>query len=348
MTLTRPRILAALFCLLLVLAAGIFVTLSRFGPAMMHSPAADLQTFDVQEQGVIQHEPAALPAIDPLPPAQPPAPEAPDAEAAPVATSAIAVSMPRIAYTYGYTFRVDSAGIAAVQERHLALCRRLGPALCRITAMQRGESAGGTGANLKLQVAASLADRFGRDLVAIVSGGGGDTLDRSITAEDLSREMIDSEARIRTREVLIQRLTTLLQTRSGNIAQAVEAERAINTAQEELEAARAALADMRGRVAMSTVEIAYQARGPAPESPNPIAQAVGQVGAAAAGSVGAMILIVGVMLPWALAGMLVFLAIRAVGRRRERAVEAVREDEAEAGQDEAAPAPPSDSALPQG
>jgi hypothetical protein len=115
--------------------------------------------------------------------------------------------------------------------------------------MQRvGPSDGDSGASLKLQVAASLAEGFGRNLDAIAGEGGGETVDRSIAAEDLSRQMIDSAARIRTREVLIQRLTGLLQTRSGNIAQAVEAERAINTAQEELEAARASLADMNGRV----------------------------------------------------------------------------------------------------
>jgi len=324
MTLTRPRLIAGLLCLLLVLAAGLSIALVRFG-AVLHSPAAeDLRTFDVQEQAITQNEPVALPAVEPIPPAEPP-----EIAAAPPEASSIAVTTPRIAYTYGYTFRLDRERIAAAQERHIAACRRLGPALCRITAMQRGETADGAGAaNLKLQIAATLADEFGRGLIAVVGEGGGETVDRTIAAEDLSREMIDSEARIRTREVLIQRLTVLLQTRSGNIAQAVEAERAINTAQEELEAARAALADMRGRVAMSTVEIAYQARGPAPDSTNPIVQAFGSVATAAASSVGAMILIVGVLLPWALAGGLVFLAIRAIGRRRERVMAAEPEVQA--------------------
>ena len=315
MTQTRPRLIAALLCLLLLLAAGLFLTLSRFGAATLHR-AADLRTFDVEEQALTQEAPPPPPEVAAL---EPPPDQA--AEAAPPAASAIAVAVPRIAYTYGYTFRLDGERIAAAQERHVAACRRLGPALCRIVAMQRGETADGAGAaNLKLQIAASLADEFGRGLIATVGEGGGETVDRTIAAEDLSRQMIDSEARIRTREVLIQRLTVLLQTRSGNIAQAVEAERAINTAQEELEAARAALADMRGRVAMSTVEIAYQARGPAPDSANPIVQASGSVATAAASSIGAMILIVGVLLPWVLAGGLVFLAIRAIHRRRERAV----------------------------
>ena len=316
MVVSRPRLIAGLLCLALLLTAALLVATWRGGSRFLHSQGI---AEDVVHSYDVQAEPAPPPGISGAPrlemvPATP-------AEAAP-AQSAIAVTVPRIAYTYGYSFRLDRDRIAAVQERHLALCRQLGPALCRIIAMQRGESAGGdAGASLKLQVAAALAERFGRGLVEVAGAEGGETVDRSIAAEDLSRQMIDSEARIRTREVLIQRLTVLLQTRSGNIAQAVEAERAINTAQEELEAARASLADMNGRVAMSAIEIAYAARGPAPGAVNPIVQAVDSVASASASSVAAMIVIVGVALPWALLGGLVFLAVRALRRRREGAVE---------------------------
>jgi hypothetical protein len=319
MTLTRPRLIAASLSLVLVLAAGLAFSLGRIGP-FLHGThlAEDVRTFDVQAEPSPQEQ-VALPSIETD------APSAPDAT--PAAT-AIAVTLPRIAYTYGYGFRLDRDRIAMVQERHLALCRRLGSTLCRVTAMQRGEtSQGDAGASLKLQVAAAVAESFGRGLIAAASGGGGDTVDRSIAAEDLSRQMIDSEARIRTREVLIQRLTILLQTRSGNIAQAVEAERAINTAQEELEAARAALADMRGRVAMSAVEIAYVPRGAAPDTANRIVAAVTDVASAAASSIAAMIVIVGVSLPWALAAGLVFLGVRIVRPKRRRRLHA--EDEAE-------------------
>jgi hypothetical protein len=254
---------------------------------------------------------AAPPGIDGV------ASDAPASPAAPVLGTTIAATQPRIAYTYGYSFRLDSLHIATIQETHLALCRRLGSALCRVTAMQRRGAPGAeAGANLRLQVAASLAESFGRGLIAVANEGGGETADRSIAAEDLSREMIDSEARIRTREILIQRLTVLLQTRSGNIEQAVDAERAINAAQEELEAARVALADMRGRVAMSAIDISYAPRGVAPDQGNPIARAFSQVASTAASSLGAMILIVGIALPWAFIGGLLLLLARAIRRRR--------------------------------
>ena len=313
MIVTRPRLIASLLCLLLLLVAAILFALSRAGPQMAR-PADPIRTFDVQA------EPPPSAMVAPAPPAVDAPPEASVEPGAAPQSAPIAVTMPRIAYSYGFSFRLDRERIAAVQERHLAACRRLGPSLCRVTAMQRGgTNDGDSGANLKLQIAAGLADGFGRTLAAIAGEGGGETLDRSIRAEDLSRQMIDSDARIRTRELLIQRLTALLQTRSGNIEQAVEAERAINGAQEELEAARAELADMRGRVAMSAVEISYVARGPAPDSPNPIVQAFDQVASVSTSSVGAMIMIVGIALPWALLGGLVFLAVRTVRRRRDSA-----------------------------
>lgn len=236
------------------------------------------------------------------------------------ALPAIAVTVPRIAYTYGYSFRIAESGIAAIQERHLALCRRLGPVRCRVVSMRRGARADegeASAAALSLQVAAPLAEAFGRALTAISRGGGADTVDRRISAEDLSRQMIDSAARIRTRQTLIRRLTGLLETRSGNIAQAVEAERAINSAQEELEAAEAALADMSGRVAMSAVEIDYQARAAATPTPaNPLAEAFGEVGGISANSLAAMNLILGVAAPWAILAGALLLLFRLFRRRQ--------------------------------
>jgi len=312
MEMTRPRMIASALSALLVAAFGFALfTSSRPMPFLAaHQPDEALRTYDVLEEP----PPAQLrlPALDA------------DVQHEPAngqSESAITVAAPRIAYTYGYAFRLDGGRIAAVQERHLALCRRLGLARCRVASMRRGAAAGETAAAaLSLQVAAPLAEAFGQGLVAISAAGGGEPVDRSIAAEDLSRQMVDSAARIRTREVLIRRLTALLATRSGNIQQAVEAERAINTAQEELEAAQAWLGEMRGRVAMSAVEISYLARAPAAsDSTNPVAQALDQVGSISANSLGAMILIAGVALPWLMLVAAIFLLTRFVRRRRAQA-----------------------------
>ncbi|HEX8653914.1 MAG TPA: DUF4349 domain-containing protein [Allosphingosinicella sp.] len=295
---------------------------------------------------------AALPSVPmpanapvPSPPAPPPPPQErlvlADVETEPGERPGgiIRETAPRIAYSYGYRFRVPAAALAGVQERHLQLCLELGETRCRVVSMRRTETrpaptrdhgyGGGApveqpGAALELQVATPLAHQFGRSLGAAAGAAGGETVDRQIAAEDLSRQMVDSEARIRTRETLIRRLSALLETRSGNIQQAVEAERAINEAQEELDAARTWLAEMRGRVTMSRIGIAYESAGAgaaAERERGPFASSLAQIAALTSQSLAALLLVFGVLLPWAAIILLVVLAAR-WHRRRTDAVAA--------------------------
>ena len=263
----------------------------------------DLRTYDLAEEA-------------PSAPATPTAPSSPGGGQTGTGT-AVEVAMPEIAYTYRYSFRLSSDAVSEVQEKHLALCQSLGPARCRVVDMRRSASSGDyiEGA-LKLEVAAPIAREFGDRLVKVATKDGAEAIDRSITAEDLSKQMVDTAARIGTKETLVERLTTLLETRSGNIAQAVEAERAINAAQEELEQARAWLAEMRGRVAMSTFEIGYTSAGPLPGSVgDPLRDAVGSAGDLFGRSLALIVTLVAALLPWALLGLVVGWVLLRVRRR---------------------------------
>lgn len=230
--------------------------------------------------------------------------EPPASEATPAQTGGapVEVALPQIAYTYSYTFRLRSDAVTSIQERHAKMCEALGPARCRVVDLKRSAGSGDyvTG-SLTLQVAAPIAGRFGEELVASAAAVEGETIDRGIAAEDLSKQIIDTSARIKTKEILVERLTKLLETRSGNIAQAVEAERAINGAQEELEQARAWLAEMRGRVAMSTFQIEYQSGAPLGGGfSDPIREAFAGVGEMTGRNVAIAITLVAAILPWAL------------------------------------------------
>ena len=300
----RPLLLAAALAAgTLAVAPVVFLLV----PEQTRVLREDLKMFDVQAPGGVSSyaeapvtAPSAEPGANPVAPA-----------------GAIAQTAPRIAYTYGYRFRLPSAAVAQLQERHLGLCRQLGDLRCRVISMQRGEQSGSGGeegaasAALALEVAAPLAARFGTALAQSAGEAGGETIDRNIAAEDLSRQMVDTEARIRTRETLIRRLSGLLETRSGNIEQAVQAERAINQAQEELDSARTWLAEMRGRVAMSKFEIGYDAVGATavPER-NAFAAAFATVGTVTVQSLAVLVLIAGLLAPWATIGLLIWLAVR--------------------------------------
>jgi hypothetical protein len=329
----HPILLAAAICV----AAIPIGVLSCQQQRHVQAVSENLRTMQIEEPPPRASMPAAPPPAEApmsrVAPPPPPTGSPPPTEEASSAAGATPLpqTLPRIAYVYSYRFRLAADAIAPLQERHLRLCRELGEARCRVVSMQRGESReagpaapGGetqaplqphAAAALELQVAAPLADRFGQQLSASTSDAHGETVDRGIAAEDVSREMVDTEARIRTRETLIRRLTALLETRSGNIQQAVEAERAINQAQEELDAARAWLAETRGRVAMSSVRILYEAAGAAARDPrNPIATSWDQIGTLTVHSLATLLLFAGVLAPWA--AILAFLLFLARWHRR--------------------------------
>lgn len=182
------------------------------------------------------------------------------AGAKPGAPAAIAVSVPKMAYSYKYAFVLPGTSIAKAQQAHIALCDQLGAARCQVLALDnRTADASISQATLKIRVESALARQFGAALEKAVSGAGGRAVSQSIAAEDVSKALSDTQARLRQREMLVERLTEVLRTRKGSVAELVEAERSVAAAQEEIDQARSWLAELQGRVAMSTIDIEYSA-----------------------------------------------------------------------------------------
>ena len=240
------------------------------------------------------------------------------------APATLAVAMPRIAYSYSYGFQVPEAELAPLVRQHRALCDRMGPQRCRLVGLEQGTGEGAyPTAKMELQVAAAEATRFGTELGRAATAAGGRTVDTTIGAEDLSKQMVDTAARIRTKEQVVGRLSEILRTRTGNVAQLVEAEKAIAQAQEELEAARGWMAQMAGRVAMSKVQINYSAATRTGNTLPSIGESLGRSFAAFGQSLAVLLNLLILLLPWVLLGGSVLLAVRAYRRRTaERATRA--------------------------
>lgn len=225
----------------------------------------------------------------------------------------IPVSMPQIAYSYQYGYRLPALDIPKAQQAHVQLCEQRGPSICRVLNMQ---NSGGEGdyANgmLHLEVAAKQARSFGAQLAEAADEYGGDQISASISGEDLSKQIVDTEARLRSRELLSQRLTELLRTKSGSVKELVEAERAVTQVNEEIDQARSWLKEMRGRVAFSKIIVNYQSNAPGSGGfMQPIRQAFGSVASIMGNSVGAAITFIALTLPWILMiGLAVYLRRR--------------------------------------
>lgn len=237
-----------------------------------------------------------------------------NAVAEPSSTGTIPVSMPQIAYVYGYGFRVPSGEIATLAQRHVDLCEAKGPQNCRVVSLRQegGEGDYGYG-RLELAVAAGEARAFGRDLASAAEGIGGEQVDVAITGEDLSKQIVDTEARLRARTLLRDRLMDILRNRRGTVQELVQAERGVAQVNEEIDQARSWLAEMRGRVAFSKVNIEYNsgARSSGGFS-RPIIDAFQGIGAVMGAVIGGLIYFVAGFLPIAI----LLLGIAWIWRRR--------------------------------
>lgn len=233
---------------------------------------------------------------------------------------AIKVAMPRIAYVYNFSFELPPEAIAPVIQRHISACDRLGPARCRILDMRSDARNGkATGGSLKLVVEAGRARAFGASLGAAATAEGGRQSSSGIEAEDLSKQIVDTEARLRAKQALADRLMSLLKNRNGPVAELVAAERSVAAVQEEIDAAQSWLAEARGRVAMSTFELTYQAdRATGEGFWEPLRESLRDIGVFFGRSLAMLIMLAATLLPWLVFGGGIFFAVRWLRRRFRR------------------------------
>lgn len=227
-----------------------------------------------------------------------------------------AIAAPQIAYTYGFSFQLPGDRISPVQAQHVALCDRLGPARCHVVSMDqsRGEH-GVASAKLTLAVAAGAARGFGDALVAAVGKADGETVARTISGEDLSKQIVDVQARLRGRQALADRLLGVVQTHKGGVADLVAAEKALADVQQEIDTARSELAEAQGRVAMSTLEVDYSSAAGVGGFLAPIRASLADLGSVAGGSVATLLTLLAGLLPWIPVIFGIALLARWFGRR---------------------------------
>jgi hypothetical protein len=230
------------------------------------------------------------------------------------------VSLPKLTYSYALSYLLPDDRIAVAQDAHRAMCEEMGPARCQLLALERGTGERqSNNARLRLRVATAESRRFQILLDHGVSEAGGRADNARIATDEVSKQIVDTEARIRQRELLVARLTELLRTRNGRTSDLLEAERSIAQAQEELDQARGWLDELKGRVAMSEFEIRYAAIAPAASSQN-LGTYLGEAaqGSGAVFQIGLRFILslVIYLLPWFVLAALPVFALRSLRKRR--------------------------------
>ncbi len=244
----------------------------------------------------------------------------PDPAPAPAAAGA------QIAYSYTVSYVFDRPTVAQVQGEQLALCRGLGNARCMVvrSTLHAPGIGGGTNAGVAagaaddvamLLVDARLVTGFNQRLDALARACGAHLSERQSTAEDVTRQVIDANAKVRAKQALADRLLTIIRSAKGNVGELVQAERAYATTQEELDAARQEQASLAQRVAMSPVTINYRYDDPS-ASRGVIANSLRSAGDTLANSLAAMIDVIVAALPWLVLGGGIWLLMRRIARKR--------------------------------
>lgn len=224
---------------------------------------------------------------------------------------AIPVSLPKIAYAFTYGFRLAGDAIAPLQQKHADLCEAKGPYVCQIVSLSHsGKEDEEVRGELTMQVASDKARAFGFELAGAAAAADAEQVSATIKGEDLSKQIVDTEASLRSREALRDRLLEVLETRRGKVSELVEAERNVAQVNTEIDQARSWLAEMKGRVAYSRITVSYES-SEGGSFISPIRNAFGALGAILGNVIAVLLMIGAVVVPLILAG----LGVREIARR---------------------------------
>ncbi|MET0271012.1 MAG: hypothetical protein ABW173_11355 [Sphingomonas sp.] len=103
---------------------------------------------------------------------------------------------PLVAYGYTYRFTLPAAAISEVQDRHMALCDRMGAGRCRMLEMRRTTTEGRSDGSTRFVVLAGEARKFGQDITAPVAALGGELSSREFEAEDVTGQTAEAAAKV--------------------------------------------------------------------------------------------------------------------------------------------------------
>ena len=216
----------------------------------------------------------------------------------------IPVTLPQLAYVFDYGFRLAGEEIAPLQQQHADMCVAQGPYSCRIISQSRtGDEEDEIYGELQLAVATDKARGFGALVSAAAAQFDAEEFRANIQGEDLSKSIVDTEARVRSRIALRDRLMEVLRTRRGKVEELVEAERQVAAVNEEIDQAQSWLREQQGRVAFSRMTLTYESATPGGSFLRPVEGALGSVGSIFGTLVAALILGLAVLGPFVLGAL---------------------------------------------
>lgn len=216
------------------------------------------------------------------------------------------VVVPQLAYEYSYGFQSSDKGIEALSAADQAACEKAGPTQCQMISLTTQNSTDHSWASrsLELRVSPQWLETWRAGLSGSLKANNARITDESVTSEDLSLRIVDTEAHIQNREALRDRLQTIIRTHSGKVSELVEAETQLSQVQHEIDSARSSLAIMQKRVATVKLSLSYRTEAAASSHTfEPVVRAVKGSLRAFMEALGVLIMVIAYLAPLAIIGI---------------------------------------------
>ncbi|MEO1100763.1 MAG: DUF4349 domain-containing protein [Pseudomonadota bacterium] len=260
--------------------------------------------------------------------AAPPAPPAPSMDPSaglepPVdGTPAPEAGEQYIAYRHALSLRLPARQVAVIMERQAEACRAAGVETCIITnSTVNNSSEDWVYASLNLRAQPDWIETFLAGVDAEAEGAGGEVSSRTTSSEDLTRQIIDTDARLRAKIELRERLEELLGTQEAELSDLLNIERELSRVNSEIESSTSYLKALRLRVSMSELNISYETKPAVVSSStfDPLSRAFGGFFRTLFEAVGAVVTAFAIGLPWLLLiGALLWVWLRLIWPRIRR------------------------------
>ena len=226
-----------------------------------------------------------------------------------------------LAYRYNYAFALPAKAVASAAQSHAEQCLAAGPAVCQVLS-STSQTYSDTNVNAQLQLRAEpkWLEGFTSAVIESVEDAKGDLTSRSVSAEDLTRQILDTDARLNAQKTLRTRLEKLLATKDAKLEELLALERELARVQGGIESATTTLQVLRKRVFMSVVDINYQSQQVAVSRNafSPIGRAFKNFAGNASESLAGVVEFISYALPWLLLLIPGFWLIRRFWRRHKK------------------------------
>jgi len=236
------------------------------------------------------------------------------------ATSPAGPNGPRIVKRADLRVEVKQKGFRAAFERAAAVAGAHGGFVASSTSRtadeydDKADPAAGT---LVLRVPASAFDAARAELAGL-----GDVTSEVIDGEDVSGQLVDLDARIRSLQVEEEALRTLM-VKAKTVGETIEVQQQLTRVRQQIEQAAGQRATLADAAALATIranlfEPGVEARTE-PGDPNPVAEGLRDAVDASMAVLGGTLVVLGYLLPFGLLAGLGWLGWRLVARRRPAA-----------------------------